>query len=207
MTWTNVDDLVATLKRRWGRGTFLRTYATGSPFEPIRLSVRGPTAAEMLDNPGLAIAWAARFDRDSCDRAGRPRFRVESRRIQSLLLGENHIPARVFVDTFGQLVKLVDSADEVQALDQVFELTSTTMPAALDWVTANPGVAAGRVDAWSDLLACVKWIAANGSSEVDIRHIDVAGVDTKFVERHLKLLRQILEVVLPPERVDRTQSR
>ncbi len=45
------------------------------------------------------------------------------------------------------------------------------------------------------------------SPAIDIRHVDVPGVDSKFVERHAKLLRQLLPEVLPADRVDTGATR
>lgn len=46
------------------------------------------------------------------------------------------------------------------------------------------------------------WIAANDTGGLYQRQIDVDGVDTKFFERHQKLLDDLLTAVLPTERVD-----
>ena len=48
-------------------------------------------------------------------------------------------------------------------------------------------------------------MVVSGAS-VYLRQVDVAGVDTKFIERHHRLLDRLLVTVLPPEGVDLTQS-
>jgi hypothetical protein len=57
-------------------------------------------------------------------------------------------------------------------------------------------------DVWPQLVATVRWIVDHDTSRLDVRHLDVPGVDTKFVERHRKVLGPLLDQVLPPERVD-----
>jgi hypothetical protein len=57
-------------------------------------------------------------------------------------------------------------------------------------------------DIWGRVLATVTWVAARETSHLYLRQLDVEGVDTKFVERHQRLLDQLLSAVLPPERID-----
>ena len=78
-TWTNVDDLVATLRKRWKSGRFLREYAEELPWAPIELPVKSPSTDELLYRFDDAVLWAERFRRDSRTKAGVARFTVEYR--------------------------------------------------------------------------------------------------------------------------------
>jgi hypothetical protein len=72
--WTRVDELVATLRKRWNSGRYLRDYASGTPWQPITLPVKGPTATELLDYFDEAVRWAERFRHDSLTTGGRTRY-------------------------------------------------------------------------------------------------------------------------------------
>lgn len=204
--WTRVDELVATLRKRWGRGRYLRDYASGVPWQPVTLPVKAPTATELLDDFDEAVRWSDRFRRESRTAGGRSRFTIETRKIQSRGLGVNEVPARVRLDSFEQLCALLGTSDDVRTLDAIIDQTRCEAPALLGWVTRNPLVALGEHGDWTRLLATVNWIVGHDTSRLYLRHIDVAGVDTKFVERHQKLLGQLLIAVLPTERVDIGQS-
>lgn len=199
--WTAVADLVPILRRRWDRGQYLRPYAAGEPFVPIVLAVKAPTAQGAVDDLEGAVAWANRFRRDSHTPAGRPRFMVEYRTIKGQGLGVNKVPARVRVETFEQLCSLLGTAEDVRVLDTIIEHTKAAVPALADWVIRKPGVALEHRAIWTDALGAVKWIAEHDTSRLYVRHLDVPGVDTKFVERHQQLLSQLLRAVLPTERV------
>lgn len=200
-SWTAVADLFQILRRRWDRGQYLRPYVAGEPFLPVVLPVKAPTAQEAADDLDAAVAWADRFRRDSHTAGGRPRFLVEYRTIKGRGLGVNEVPARVRVETFEQLCSLLGTADDVRALDAVMEHTKAAVPALADWVIGKPGLALEHREIWPDVLATVKWIAEHDTSRLYVRHLDVPGVDTKFVERHQQLLGQLLRVALPPARI------
>ena len=204
--WTRVDELVATLRKRWNSGRYLRDYTSGTPWQPITLPVKGPTAAELLDYFDEAVRWAERFRHDSRTTGGRARFTTENRTIRSESLGVNEVPARIRIETFEQLCALLGTSTDVRVLDAIIDQTRGEAPALLPWVTRNPLVAVGHHESWPLLLATVNWITTRDTSQFYLRHIDVADVDTKFVERHQKVLGQLLVAALPTERTDLTHS-
>lgn len=73
-------------------------------------------------------------------------------------------------------------------------------------MTRNPLIAIAHSTIWTHLVATVTWITAHDTSRLYVRHLDVGGVDTKFVERHQQLLGQLLTAALPAGRVDLGQS-
>ncbi len=200
--WTNVNELVATLRKRWDSGRYARDYAAGLPWIPLELPVRAPTAAELLDRFDEALRWAEQFRRQSSTAGGRERFSVGYRTVKGRNLGANSVPARIRIDTFEQLCSLLNTTGDVNALDAVMKQTSAALPALIPWVTAHPLRALQHAERWSDVLATVAWIAENDTTQLYLRQIDVEGVDTKFVERHQKLLDDLLTELLPPERID-----
>ncbi len=204
--WSRFDDLVATLRKRWDSGRYLRAYASGDAWEPVALPVKAPTAAELLADFDEVILWAERFRRDSSTAAARPRVRVEYRVMNHKSFGANEFPARIRVDSFEELAKLLGAVDDVRRLDLLLDRTARDAPALVPWVASNPGAAIAHHAIWADLLATVCWISEHNTSELYLRHIDVAGVDTKFVERHNKILRQLLDATMPADRVDTNHS-
>lgn len=199
--WTTVAELVEVVRNRWNRGLYLRQHATGEPFAPVVLPVKAPTAAEALAELDAAVAWAERFRRDSHTASGKPRFSVDHRTIKGRGLGVNDVPARIRIETLHQLCSLLGTTDEVRTFDALVERTKSVMPNLTDWVIRRPHVALEHRAIWGDLVATVQWIVEHDTTQLYLRHLDVPGVDTKFVERHQQLLGQLLAVALPPERI------
>jgi hypothetical protein len=108
----------------------------------------------------------------------------------------------VWIDRFEDLSAILGTADEVRRLDQLLEATRTALPALMPWVTSRPIDALAFAAEWDHVLSTVKWIAGSDTGSTYLRQLDVPGVDTKFVERHRRLLSNLLTQVLPPERVD-----
>jgi hypothetical protein len=204
--WSNVDDLVAILRKRWTTGRYLREYAQGLPWTPVELPVKAPSAAELLDRFEEAVRWAEKFQRDSCTAGGMPRFTVMSRTVKGRNLGANSVPTRVRIESFEQLCAVLGTTRDVRTLDAILEQTGVAVPMLVPWVVAHPLSAIEHQGIWGDLLATVAWIAANQTEWLYLRQIDVQGVDTKFVDGHRRLLDELLTVVLPEGRIDSRYS-
>lgn len=201
--WTTVAELVDKLQRRWDRGTFLRAHAAGEPFVPLSLPVRGPKASDVLDDLDGVRRWIERFTRD----ADRHHLDVEYRIVRSRHVGENRMPARVSVRTLSDLERAVARSGETNTLAEIIERTGLALPELTAWVQEHPRDAIAHADVWDRLVAVVAWMVNHDLSTIDVRHVDVPGVDSKFVERHAKLLRRLLPEALPSDRIDPSATR
>jgi hypothetical protein len=201
-SWTNVNDLIATLRKRWATGRYLGDYAGNVPWTPIELSVKAPSASELLDQFDDAMRWAERLQRDSHTGGGAARFAVTYRTVKGKNLGANSVPARVRIESFEQLCALIGTNRDVRTLDAMLRQTKAAMPTLVPWVVAHPLSAVEHQSIWGDLLATVTWIITNSTEVLYLRQIDVQGLDTKFVDHHRKLLDELLTAVLPKDRID-----
>jgi len=205
--WTRVEGVQSQLRARWDRGGFLRARAEGVAWEPVRVRLKGPSAQDRLERPGESIAWIDGIRAWSTGGRGAPRCRVEDREVRSRALGSNDVPAYVVLDTLDHLARFVGRPDEPARLDRMLETTAACRADLVRWVASHPMDALGVDEEWEHVLDVVDWIDRTDTSEVYLRHLDLPGVDTKFVERHRKLLGRLLQVVLPAERVDATAAR
>lgn len=200
--WTEPEETLATLRARWDRGQYLKAHAAGEPWVPIRLPIKGPTADELLGDPSAVAAWVGRWRKVGQPRGGHALFTIETRVVRSRTLGDNEVPARIRIDDFDELVALLGISDVVAHLDRQLDATRQELPVVAPWVVAHPLEAVAHAAVWDRALSTVRWIVDHDVSSLDIRHLDLPGVDTKFVEQHRKLLGRLLEHALPPERVE-----
>ncbi len=200
--WTNVADLVATLRKRWRSGRYLIDYGRDVKWVPIELPIKAPSAGELLDRFDDVVKWVERFQHESRTSGGSPCFAVEYRTIKGRSLGSNSVPVRVRIESFDHLRTLLGTTNEVQSLDRILEQTTEAMPELTPWVVAHPLKAIEHAEIWSELLATVVWISATPTEGLYLRQIDIQGVDTKFVDRHRRLLDELLVTVLPEGRID-----
>ena len=61
--WTTPAAITARVAKRWDNGALLRGRASGEPFEPIAVPLRGPKAADLAEHLEEARGWVATLDR------------------------------------------------------------------------------------------------------------------------------------------------
>jgi hypothetical protein len=205
--WTTVPELVTVLRKRWDRGQYLQSHAAGQPWQPIALPVRAPAAGELLERLDEAKLWLQTFQRQCRSRGGQVRLRIEYKTVAGRGVGRNELPRRVWVDSFDDLVSLLGVAAQLSELDALLGRTEATVPQLRDWVVRHPHRTLALSAVWDRLLATTASIRDHETPHLYVRQIDVAGVDTKFVETYHLELAELLEHVLPPERVDRRFDR
>lgn len=202
--WTEPEDLIATLRRRWSRGTYLRAHARGEGWDPIALSVKGPNADGVLRDPAAVVHWIETYRKAASNRRGDELFEIEWRTVRSRSLGDNSIPARIRIASLEQLARLLGTDSEIERLESVLALTAQVLPAASPWVADRPLEAVAHAAEWPRLLTTVRWIFERDPSTLDVRHLDIPEVDTKYIERNRKILGRLLDEVLPMNRIDPT---
>lgn len=202
--WTEPEDLIATLRRRWSRGTYLRAHARGEACVSIALPVKGPSADDVLRNPADVVRWIEAYQRAGSNRRGDHLFQIEWRTVRSRTLGDNAVPARIRIESVDQLARLLGTASDVKRFESVIALTAEMLPAASEWVADHPIEAVAHAANWPRLLSTVRWIFEGGPSTLDIRHLDIPDVDTKYIERNRRILGRLLDEVLPVSRIDPT---
>lgn len=196
--WTTWPDVVQALRRRWDDGRLPAEALGSDPVVPLELPLRRPTARQLAEDLDAVRSWAAGWE--SLPRG----VQVELAPVGGRLIGVNQLPARVVVDTEQALWSALRVAGEVALLRA--RRAAAPEPIAA-WMTAHPRRVLAAGDAWDRAVATVDHIASGVRPDSYLRELDVPGVDTKFIETHRGLLADLLDVVLPPDRIDQTAPR
>ncbi|HVB44967.1 MAG TPA: DUF3322 domain-containing protein [Streptosporangiaceae bacterium] len=194
--WTTPADVVARLRRQWEAGVFLTSFASGEPFSPFAIPLRGPGAREISDSFAAAAAWAAQWRR-----AETP-LRVEQARVGGRAFGSNAVPRRVWVESYEQLWDVLRVGATVRRFGELTDVTRERCPRLVPWMRAHP-MRVVRLDSqWPDIVATVRWIDERQRPGMYLRQVDVPGVDTKFIEQHRGVLADLLDLQLAADRID-----
>jgi len=178
---------------------WLSSFVAGVEFDPVRFPIRGPTPTELGGRYDEARRWAADWDR-----AAHGPLRVEYKTVGGRAFGANDIPAAAWIDSYDHAWEATGSRANARALAAMAERTSSAHPALLAWLVRRPLKALALADSWDRLLAVTGWIIARDTAGLYLRQVDIPGVDTKFIGRHRGVLAELLDLVLPPGRVNAT---
>ncbi|MEV0294900.1 Wadjet anti-phage system protein JetD domain-containing protein [Nocardia sp. NPDC050710] len=193
--WTTRADVVARLRRRWDSGEFLATFASGAALLPIDVPLRGPGARDVASNFAVVRDWVQAWR--SADG-----LRVEYQPVGGRVVGANELPRRVWVDDWPQLWALLGVGRSVRRFTELLDDTCVVTPALAEWMLEKPHEVLALSADWRKIVDTVRWIDTEADPGIYLRQVDLPGVDTKFIERHQKVLSRLLDRQLDPARID-----
>ncbi|WP_448280178.1 Wadjet anti-phage system protein JetD domain-containing protein [Phormidesmis priestleyi] len=114
--------------------------------------------------------------------------------------GLQSLPKRISIETEQDYLKLIKKEKEVLQFKSDVELIRTKVPELNSWLYHNPLTVIEHRDRWSDLLKVCQYFQQNPKPNLYIRELPIQ-VHTKFVEQNQKILRSLLEAILPVEQL------
>lgn len=200
MTWTRAADLRAQVHKLWDKGALLGATLQADTLFPLRLRLAGPSSTELSERFDKVRAWVAEL------RELEPRFRIERRAFRHRVLGSTAVPQEVWLDTPADALAAIGKLAQAQRFAQLVRHTDDTLAALRPWLQRRPLQALALADAWPRLLAVVAWVQAHPRPGIYLRQVDIAGVDSKFIEAHRAVLSEWLDLALPAQAIDAAAS-
>jgi hypothetical protein len=196
MSWTTRSDIVRQLGKLWDKGTILATLAGGEELFPRRMGLKKPTSTEMAERFSEVRSWISRLDGEA------QQYRLVWRDIRHRTLGENTVPAEIWVDSLDDCLALIGKRREANRFTSVVALTGQRYPPLLAWLRKRPLHGLALVDDWPRLLDIVSWLERHPRPGIYLRQVDIPGVHSKFIENHRGVLTELFDMVLPADNID-----
>ena len=98
-------------------------------------------------------------------------------------------------------LRLIGRGGDARRFDQLAGATLTAFPSLRPWIRAHPLALIEHSDTWAQVLAVLDWFVRHPRPGIYVRQLDIAGVDSKFIEARKGLLAELLDHVLPGEAV------
>lgn len=127
-------------------------------------------------------------------------YTVEWREVGSRAFGRNTFPARILFDTRDDFLRFVGKGKEFAAFTGAVARLRAEFPELGPWVRCNVRRLIEGAPDLDGLLGVVRFLRDHPRPNLFPRELPVP-VDTKFVERHEALLRDWLDLVLPPHTI------
>jgi hypothetical protein len=195
MSWTGPRELRVQMQRLWDRGEILRSLVSGEATFPRRLTLKGPTSAQLTEQFDKVRHWIAEL-------YNMPHVRIELHEVRHRVLGANQVPKAAWVDSLEDALALLGKRREVRRFTELVEITRQRQPGLLEWIAAKPHKALDLAPVWERLLAVVAWVQEHPRPGIYLRQVDIPAVHSKFIEAHRGVLSQWLDLLLPPQVID-----
>lgn len=205
MSWTTPEAIRQQLLRRWERGEWLAARVRGESLFPLRLRLRRPGSRELAGDFAAVRDWVGRLREGSQEGRGFG-YEITWRRVNHRVHGANDLPDGALVPTEADGLRLIGKTREAERFQALADETLRRFPPLADWLARRPLQVLDEAEAWPRVLAVLDWFCRNPRPGIYLRQLDIAGVDTKFIEGRRKLFMELLDAVLPESAIDPTAS-
>ncbi len=200
MTWTTPADLKNQVQKLWDRGLLLASMTGGESLFPRRLTLKSPDSRELSERFPEVRDWIGQLS------AAEGPYRIEWRSVNHRVLGNNEVPAAIWIDQLSDALGLIDKHRVADQFAMLVELTRDKQPELLPWLTKRSMRALELVEDWPRLLEIIGWLQKHPRPAIYLRQINLPGVHTKLIEGHRGVLAELLDLVLPEDSIDEAHT-
>ncbi len=205
MEWTTPEDVRADVQRAWDRGRILGARVTGTPMFPLTIRTRRPDSRALSDRFDDVRQWIRALDEGSRAHCGAG-YEIVWAQIEHRQLGRNRVPDGVVIPSEADALHLIGKRRLSERFDALCALTLASFPTLREWIAKRPLELIEHEAAWARVIAVLTWLCEHPRPAVYLRQLDIAGVDTKFIQQRRKLFTELLDQVLPPDAFDPAAS-
>jgi len=171
---------------------FLRSLCTGESLFPLALFGSGLKSPKDFGGDRAAIESLRKSSKEQLTYG----YAITWEQRNSRRMGMQNVPAKVTFPTQDDYVQFLDKVAEVAQFEKDRDLIRQRCPELVSWMGAKPLKVIGHAGHWDGLLSVSLHLKHNPRPNCYLRELPVV-VDTKFVERHVGILSELLPVVAP----------
>lgn len=185
----------------WQSGRLLSAHLAAEELFPLDIPFRKITPREALERFAEVRESVGRLREGSRERLGYG-YTVEFATVNHRQLGPQPLPSRIRFDTPADLLRFTGKQREFDLFRTLVAATLTEEPGLHSWLLRNPLKVLENRDVWHRLLLVCRFFRQWPRPGRYLRELDIPGVDSKFIEQKKRILRELLDRVLPPEAID-----
>jgi hypothetical protein len=190
--WTCSADLRTQVQKLWDNGELLAELIDHESSFPKRLGLKGPTSTEISENFEGVRLWAKEL-------MNVPYCRIGMKTFSHRVFGVNSIPNEAWVDSLDDMLAMLGKRTEANRFNALLDETRQRQPLLLSWLAKRPLKVLELADRWSLLLDIVDWMQDHPRPGIYLRQVDIAGVNSKFIEAHRGVLTELFDISLPED--------
>lgn len=195
-------DIRKSALKYWNNQRFLRAELRGETLFPLPIPFRRMTSRQLLEQFESAKAWLQALRAGSKERLGYG-YTVEYQQVNHRQLGQQLLPARIYIESSIDFLRLIDKQREYQCFQQLVKKILDAQPALQSWLEQKPKQVLAFHSKWPKLLEVCRYFQTNPRPDRYLRELDIPGVDSKFIERHKSILRELLDRLLPAQAIQK----
>lgn len=196
-------DIQNKLTKIWDKGTILQqilhTNIDKAILEfPYKEKIKQPAAKERSENFNLVKKWCDHW-KEQADSLSKSKLniRIEYSPINDRILGRQELPTYVAIGDINSFISYIKKEKETNRFLSISTLISSECPELFGLMYEKPfDFLEHDQDEWNKIIQVTKWIISNPNSDIYLRQLEIPLIDTKFIEKHDKILKRTINHLL-----------
>lgn len=192
--------------KSWTNQRFLKSRVTKENFFPLCMPVGTISSKQMMENFSIVQSNIKKLKSQSKESLGAG-YEIRYRESHHRKLGNQMLPRQICIPTLQDFLFLIKKQKEMKRFETGFNRLMENLPDLYPLLEQSPMLVLTYHDVLSHLIKVCQFFKANPNPQKYIRELDIPGVDTKFIEAHKQILKQMLDLLLPLHAVNETVER
>jgi hypothetical protein len=203
--WSEPQWIREELRRKWDSGRILRSLLIPDDLFPLRIPLKRPASSEINENFAEISHWIKRL-RDHSKPATGFGYELIEKEMVHRQSGRNRLPTHAVIPSSQDALRLLKIEREAGRFLELARMIQSAWPVLREWIHRYPHKVLTASEDWNGILAVLKWFADHPRCGLYLRQLDIPGIDTKFIEQRKGILTELLNIVLPEDAVDHSES-
>lgn len=205
LVWSEPKWIREELNRKWTSGSILRCLLIQDELFPLTIPLKRPKNNEVNENFVEISKWIKTLRDNSKNMIGFG-YEIVEKEIHHRQSGRNMIPTHVIIPTVQDALKLLKRECEAIKFTELIQTIKTEWPILNEWIYKYPHKVLDNADNWSRFLKVLVWFFKHPCCGLYLRQLDIAGIDTKFIEKNKGILTELLNIILPESAVNHSTN-
>ncbi len=188
--------------KHWQSGRLLSAYLRGENLFPLEIPFRKPSAKEVLERFSELRPQVTQLRAKSKEQLGYG-YSLEFTSVNHRQLGQQQLPRNIRFDSREDLLRSLGKQAEFERVCTLVAATLQQQSALEGWLSKNPLMVFNYQQVWPQLILVCDHFCQLPQPARYLRELEIAGVDSKFIERHKGILAELLEQILPAGSINR----
>lgn len=199
MELTNFKEIKDIILKKWKKGDILREYFREKYNKdflvfPWKIKLKSPTSKELSTNTLEVFNWkkALKETDKSVLAYG---YNIIEKKINNKIIGKNSIPTHIEILYPEDAIKLIKKEKEVSLFSKNLSFILNKYSELEDWIEKNIFELLREKEEWEKILIVVEYFINNPIKNSYLREISIENIDTKFIEKHKKIIFDLLDEI------------
>ncbi len=179
----------------WNSGEFLKSCINEPSIFPLEIPFQTPGGNTVLEKYDAVRQWIRTLKQHS--KETKPRgYEIVWRNIRHRTLGQQQMPQKILFPTAEDWLFYIQKEKDHRNFVNMVAQTGASLPELLPYLSQHPLKTLKHASHWPKLLTVCQWFKTHPMPRKYIRQLDIAEVDTKFIETQKSVLMDLLPLVL-----------